>query len=45
MLSMFKRKPKPVAEDVTIAEADAPAEIIEADIRRTCGRAGTCPAR
>jgi hypothetical protein len=31
MLSMFKRKPKPVAEDVTIAEADAPTEIIEAD--------------
>ena len=31
MLSMFKRKPKPVAEDVTIPEADAPAGIIEAD--------------
>ncbi|MGA9266729.1 MAG: hypothetical protein WCF79_02580 [Rhodomicrobium sp.] len=28
---LFKRKPKPVAEDVTIAEADAPAGIIEAD--------------
>ena len=28
---LFKRKPKPVAEDETIAEADAPAGIIEAD--------------
>jgi hypothetical protein len=31
MLSIFKRKPKPVIETEETAETDAPAETIEAD--------------